>query len=521
MKRIVCFVSIFLLCLALLQIVDAQTRRIYIDPGHYKGKSGASSTLDKELVTEAEITLAVALKLRDLLEKDTFTGVRWVVEMSRETPVSKTVFWEDEEGIKRKFSLNSLPNRAEHANQFKAELFLSIHCNSQADKEKIPEELKGTGTETFWCNLSGDPGNSERFARLVQRHMVFHGKWNDRRVIDDESYLGYHLAVLRHLEVPGCLSEIGFLSKLFDLEKLVSPYWQWRFAEAYRDAIYDFFGLTRPIYFRITLEPGWNMLSIPGTPANTNPRSLVGKEAVATPTVRQLLPAGKGYQPVFTLRIGEGYFVSSAFPDAVIQDETMVSYFPKHIHTIHLEKGFTMIGSVSDTVSFADIVHSVNKEGEDKRINETLWTWDAERQRFERVESSTIEPGGGYYVQAYTDITIVISSVFTPAPIPAPSQTLVETQLLANFPNPFNPETWIPFTLKEAGGVTVSIHAASGHLVRTLDLGHLRSGFYATKDAAAYWDGRNAQGDKVASGVYFYTLETDAVSYTRKMLLLK
>ena len=544
MRRIVCCICL-LFCFALLHIADAQTRRIYIDPGHFKG-NGAPGVYDKEPVAEEEITLAVALKLRYLLEEDTFTDVKWEIEMSRETEDSRIVDLEDEEGNKREVTLNDPKDRARHADQLKADLFLSIHCNAN----------EGNGTETFWAGRldpnpdhrgippsgfvsKGDGVNqkSRRFAELVQKHMEDHGDWFGRRVIEDRKYIDVdtggpffaskgrfpafdgHIPILFTLrKVPGCLNEIGFLDTDSNIEKLVSPYWQWRFAEAYRDAIYEFFGLTRPTYLRIALEPGWNMLSVPGTPANTNPRSLVGKEAIATPTVRQLLPAGKGYQPVFTLRIGEGYFVSSAFPDAVIQDETMVSYFPVHTHTIHLEKGFTMIGGVSGWASFADAVRLVNKVGEAKRVNETLWTWDAGQQRFEAVHSGLMEPGVGYYVQAYEDVALKVSSVLV---IAAPSQTPIETQLFANFPNPFNPETWIPFTLKEAGGVTVSIHAVSGHLVRTLDLGHLRSGFYATKETAAYWDGRNAQGDKVASGVYFYTLETDTFSYTRKMLLLK
>ena len=96
-----------------------------------------------------------------------------------------------------------------------------------------------------------------------------------------------------------------------------------------------------------------------------------------------------------------------------------------------------------------------------------------------------------------------------------------ETVLLANYPNPFNPETWIPYQLSETAEVTVTIHASDGKLVRTLDLGQLPTGIYQTKGRAAYWDGRNALNEPVASGVYFYTLTAGDFKATRKMLIRK
>ena len=96
-----------------------------------------------------------------------------------------------------------------------------------------------------------------------------------------------------------------------------------------------------------------------------------------------------------------------------------------------------------------------------------------------------------------------------------------KTVLLANYPNPFNPETWIPYQLSAAAEVTVTIHASDGKLVRTLELGQMPAGAYSDKDRAAYWDGRNAQGEPVASGVYFYTLTAGDFSATRKMVIRK
>ena len=95
------------------------------------------------------------------------------------------------------------------------------------------------------------------------------------------------------------------------------------------------------------------------------------------------------------------------------------------------------------------------------------------------------------------------------------------TQLLQNFPNPFNPETWIPYQLETSVDVTLQIYDTSGDIVRTLDLGFKPQGFYMTRSTAAYWDGRNNMGEQVASGVYFYSLNTPDFSATRKMLILK
>ena len=96
-----------------------------------------------------------------------------------------------------------------------------------------------------------------------------------------------------------------------------------------------------------------------------------------------------------------------------------------------------------------------------------------------------------------------------------------QTALLANYPNPFNPETWIPYRLSEASDVTVTIYSMSGSPVRTLALGHRSAGLYQHKSRAAYWDGRNEFGEPVASGLYFYTLTAGDFTATRKMLIRK
>ena len=96
-----------------------------------------------------------------------------------------------------------------------------------------------------------------------------------------------------------------------------------------------------------------------------------------------------------------------------------------------------------------------------------------------------------------------------------------ETELLRNYPNPFNPETWIPYHLSEDADVKLTIYDVNGEMVRTIDVGHQTAAKYDTRAKAIYWDGRNRFGEQVASGVYFYHLDAGDFSATRKMVILK
>jgi len=100
---------------------------------------------------------------------------------------------------------------------------------------------------------------------------------------------------------------------------------------------------------------------------------------------------------------------------------------------------------------------------------------------------------------------------------PLPSHTT----LLQNYPNPFNPETWIPFNLAQDMPVIISIYNANGQRIRTITLGNKKAGRYITRDKAAYWDGQNSFGQKVTSGVYYYTIQAGEFAATRKMVILK
>ena len=96
-----------------------------------------------------------------------------------------------------------------------------------------------------------------------------------------------------------------------------------------------------------------------------------------------------------------------------------------------------------------------------------------------------------------------------------------QNQLLANYPNPFNPETWIPYQLNSDAEVRIQIYGVDGNLVRRLDIGYQSAGYYHSQSHSGYWNGKNNIGEQVVSGVYFYQLLAGDYTDTRKMVILK
>ena len=112
-------------------------------------------------------------------------------------------------------------------------------------------------------------------------------------------------------------------------------------------------------------------------------------------------------------------------------------------------------------------------------------------------------------LQAFLPITL--KDVFKPR----------QSLLLQNYPNPFNPETWIPYQLRQPAQVMIRIYDGKGGLVRTLSLEQREAGFYLGRTRAAYWDGHNDAGEKVASGIYFYQIKAGNFFAVRKMVIVK
>ncbi len=132
-------------------------------------------------------------------------------------------------------------------------------------------------------------------------------------------------------------------------------------------------------------------------------------------------------------------------------------------------------------------------------------------------EHGTIVSGPFQHTVSTSDIRNAYMSVQLRVGDVQPQKTI----LAQNFPNPFNPETWIPYQLSQATEVKIQIYDISGHLVRTLDLGWQARDSYMTSSSAAYWDGKNELGERVSSGIYFYTLQTADFAATRRMVILK
>ena len=165
-------------------------------------------------------------------------------------------------------------------------------------------------------------------------------------------------------------------------------------------------------------------------------------------------------------------------------------------------------------VDIVDLVLVVNAFGADAaapqltpQVLEQLTAVDVKRWLNQARQLSLTDPA---YLRGITVLEQLLMAL-----------TPKETALLANFPNPFNPETWIPYHLAKDAEVTLHIYAVNGTLVRALALGHQAAGMYQRKSRAAYWDGKNELGEPVASGVYFYTLTAGDFSATRKLLIRK
>ena len=149
------------------------------------------------------------------------------------------------------------------------------------------------------------------------------------------------------------------------------------------------------------------------------------------------------------------------------------------------------------------------------------WTESGSLRRADLNGENVVDVVTGLGTSASLVLGTMPMDVGAPAAPTAVASVLTQTVLLANYPNPFNPETWIPYRLAVPADVSLSIYAMDGRLVRTLDLGHQPVGDYESRSRAAYWNGRNQSGEAVASGVYFYTLTAGEFSTTRKMLIRK
>lgn len=222
--------QLFTLLFILFATLTIQAQVVVIDPGHGYGAT-TSDNPDGRSATEIETSLEVGLRTRTLIQNSCSA---WTVQMTRTTNLNSWI---------------SVTQRAAMANNWNADRLLSIHCNAGG----------GTGTETFYCTT--DDTNTApdiAFAQKIQNDMAANGALNNRRCVEDHSFLGYHLGVLRYSSATGCLNELGFVDSA-DATKLSSSTWRDTFALSYFNSLKTSLGVTCsspfPGAFTLTTSP--------------------------------------------------------------------------------------------------------------------------------------------------------------------------------------------------------------------------------------------------------------------------
>ena len=311
-------------------------------------------------------------------------------------------------------------------------------------------------------------------------------------------------------------------------------------------AVGDYFGNV----YTVTLPKGLNMLSVPLAPSTPmNAKSLAG--IAGATTVITLDAASQKFiawtpsapDDGFSIEGGKGYIVNVpqtrnfAFVGAPWTDPTVEAPAAPALTEDRRVTQEAWAFVVSGHLAGKSVFDGYKVVVRNLRTNSTITTSvqgdyfaaataDLTRRSVvqvgDLVEVRIIGPDGNFESQTHSfevtpeHLANAVLSVNLDG-VGQPTQNL----LLQNYPNPFNPETWIPYQLSEDSPVSVSIYDTTGKLVRTLSLGFQSAGFYNSRSHAAYWDGRNALGERVASGVYFYQLTTPTFQQTRRLVILK
>jgi len=303
--------------------------------------------------------------------------------------------------------------------------------------------------------------------------------------------------------------------------------------------------------FFMSLEQGLNMISLPLEPITPHTARSFAGEIGATVVIRYDAVLGKfvGFAPGasgdgFTIEGGQGYIVNVpdggtiAFTGAAWTNEPPVVAAAPSAQT-GSAWAFMVSGSVLDgdamSTSDGDYTAVVKNLRTGEMYTEAVGTsgyfaaaWaDLNRRAVigagDRVEVAVVDSNGSIVSGPFVhNVTLdAIRDAVVSVRLKLGDIIPAKSALLQNYPNPFNPETWIPYHLSDANAIVVKIYGNSGKLIRTLNLGFRDAGIYVSRSKAAYWDGKNESGEEVASGVYFYTMQVDGFSTTRKMIIAK
>ena len=304
--------------------------------------------------------------------------------------------------------------------------------------------------------------------------------------------------------------------------------------------------------FDVTLEPGLNMISLPLMPEEPYTAKSLAAMLEATLVIRLDVAAQRfiAYTTVdegdgFSIDGGMGYIVNTptagmvkftgtawnnqsetaddapAAPTLSTNKNTWAFVVTSDIRDMKTGTAYTLVAKNlrTDTIATETITSDVKRSS-------AVWA-DLNRK-------SVVEAGDKLEIALYDERGNIVSgpfqrtvstddirNAFLSLQLTVGDVRPKDTVLAQNFPNPFNPETWIPYQLSKSAEVSIHIHNVAGHLIRTLDLGLKSTGAYMTPSTAAYWDGKNSVGERVSSGIYFYTLQTADFAATRRMVILK
>ena len=305
----------------------------------------------------------------------------------------------------------------------------------------------------------------------------------------------------------------------------------------------DYFGNI----YNVTLDRGLNMISVPlASPAPMSAKSLAALTGATTViTLNTANQQFVGWTPTapndgFPIEGGKGYIVNVpetrqfAFVGSEWTNQTETAAAPAiSVQPIQEAWAFVVSGHLDGKSAFDGYQVIVRNLRTDRAITTSVQgdyfaaaTADLTRRSVVQVgdviEVRVSGPGGN--IESHTLNFKVTPESIADAVLSIRLDSIGQpklTQLLQNFPNPFNPETWIPYQLSGDSLVSLSIYDTTGKLIRTLPLGYQSAGFYNSRGRAAYWDGRNETGESVASGIYFYQLTTPSFHQTRRLVIIK